>query len=117
MPPQWTGVIRMVNSAENFVLVESGAISSAIPGETYLAVGKGVETATLRMTSLKNPPFLIADIVSGSPSPGDKIYLPKMSSPSPSPTPKANPSRKPNPNPSNAKTPAPSPTPKSESKH
>ena len=96
-PPQWIGVIRMVNSAENFVLVESGAISSAIPGETYLAVGKGTETASLKMTSLKNPPFLIADILSGSPSPGDKIYLPKSASqpPAPKPTPKPKPSPSP----------------------
>ncbi|MFA7234858.1 MAG: hypothetical protein WC076_12190 [Terrimicrobiaceae bacterium] len=98
MPPQWTGVIRMVNSAENFVLIESGAISSAIPGRTYLAVGKGAETASLRMTSLRNPPFLIADILSGTPSPGDKIYLPNpAASPSPSPTPKAKPVPQPSP--------------------
>jgi len=118
LPPQWTGVIRMVNSAENFVLVESATTASAIPGETYLAVGKGVETATLRMTSLKNPPFLIADIVSGSPSPGDKIYLPKAPTASPNPkskpAPKLKPTPKPKPSP-NAKTP--SPTPLSESKH
>ncbi|MFA7343431.1 MAG: hypothetical protein WC003_03915 [Terrimicrobiaceae bacterium] len=114
VPPQWIGVIRMVNSAENFVLVESGAISSAIPGETYLAVGKGVETATLRMTSLKNPPFLIADIVSGSPSQGDKIYLPKTTSPNPAPTPKPTSAPKPSPSP-NAKTSPPSSNPRSES--
>ncbi|MFZ4778727.1 MAG: hypothetical protein ACOYM3_25445 [Terrimicrobiaceae bacterium] len=96
LPPQWVGVIRMVNTGENFVLVESGAIASAIPGETYLAVGKGAETASLRMTALKNPPFLIADILSGTPSAGDKIYLPKASrpSPTPSPTPKARPTPK-----------------------
>ena len=67
----------MVNTAENFVLIESSTMSSAVPGETYLSVGNGAETASLRMTSLKNPPFLIADIISGNPSPGEKIYLPK----------------------------------------
>ena len=98
-PPQWIGVIRMVNSAENFVLVESSAISLAIPGETYLAVGKGVETASLKMTSLKNPPFLIADILSGSPSTGNKIYLPKSSSQPQTPNPNTTPSPKPKPSP------------------
>lgn len=95
-PPQWVGVIRMVNTEENFVLVESGTMTSAIPGETYLAVGKGAETASLRMTALKNPPFLIADILTGSPSAGEKIYLPKSSMPPPvpSPTPKARPTPK-----------------------
>ena len=115
----------MVNSAENFVLVESGASASAIPGETYLAVGKGVETATLRMTSLKNPPFLIADIISGSPAAGDKIYLPNpAAAPNPSPTPKPKPTPKSKPTPKPKVTPkatAPSAsastTPQSESKH
>ncbi|MEI6279968.1 MAG: hypothetical protein WCQ16_11405 [Verrucomicrobiae bacterium] len=94
--PQWTGVIRMVNSAEHFVLIESSAISSAVPGETYFSVAKGLETASLRMTSLKNPPFLIADIVSGSPSPGEKIYRPKTnSSPSAAPVASASPAAKP----------------------
>lgn len=92
--PQWAGSIRMVNTAEQFVLIESGAIAAAVPGETYLAVGSGSETATLRMTNLKNPPFLIADIVSGNPSPGDKIYLPGPASPpakpQAKPTPKGN---------------------------
>lgn len=110
--PQWTGVIRMVNSAESFVLVESSAIPLVIPGETYLAVNNGLETATLKMTSLKNPPFLIADIVSGTPSPGDKIYLPKAPTASPSPTPKPTPKSSPSPKPtSKAKAQAPSPSP------
>jgi hypothetical protein len=76
-PVQWAGEIRMVNIAENFVLVESSSAVTAIPGEKYLAVQNGRETGVLRMTFLRNPPFLIADIVSGDPSPGDKIHLPK----------------------------------------
>lgn len=110
-PPQWTGVIRMVNSAENFVLVESNAMSSAIPGETYLSVGRGVETASLRMTSLRNPPFLIADILTGNPSPGDKIYLPSSSSAAAGPAPKAKPPKKQKASPSK-KQPAPAPSPR-----
>ncbi|TSA34707.1 MAG: hypothetical protein D4R65_05945, partial [Verrucomicrobiaceae bacterium] len=94
LPPQWTGVIRMVNAPEHFVLVEASAISSAEPGATYLSINKGVETATLRMTSLKNPPFLIADIISGNPSPGEKIYRPQAPQPQelkPTPKPKSTP--------------------------
>lgn len=79
--PQWVGIIRMVNTAERFVLLESNSISTIMPGETYVAVSKKNETASLRMTSLKNPPFVIADIMSGTPSVGEKIYLPKPSSP------------------------------------
>lgn len=74
-PVQWAGKIRMVNIAENFVLVESTSAVATVPGEKYLAVQNGRETGVVRMTSLRNPPFLIADIVSGDPSPGDKIHL------------------------------------------
>jgi hypothetical protein len=76
-PVQWAGEIRMVNIAENFVLVESISAVATIPGEKYLVVQNGRETGVVRMTSLRNPPFLIADIVSGDPSPGDKIHLPR----------------------------------------
>lgn len=101
--PPWAGEIRMVNSAERFVLVESGSSASAIPGETYIAIGKNTETATLRMTALKNPPFLIADILTGDPSAGDKIYLPKPTSAPANPLP-----------PSPVAPAAPNPTPQTE---
>ena len=87
--PQRAGTIRKVNTAEKFVLIESCATPSIVPGETYVAVGKATETASLRMTNLKNPPFLIADIVSGNPSPGEKIYLATpLAQPASTPAPK-----------------------------
>ena len=86
-PVQWAGEIRMVNIAENFVLLESNSSVSAIPGEKYLSIRDSQETGSVRMTSLRNPPFLIADIVSGDPSPGDKIHLPRPTVTIPAPTP------------------------------
>ena len=76
----------MVNIAENFVLLESNSSVSAIPGEKYLTIRDSQETGAVRMTALRNPPFLIADILSGDPSPGDKIHLPRPTAPTP-PTP------------------------------
>jgi hypothetical protein len=91
-PVQWAGEIRMVNLAENFVLLESTSAVATIPGEKYTAIRDRQDTGVVRMTSLRNPPFLIADIVSGDPSPGDKIHLPRPTAPMPSaepqPTPK-----------------------------
>jgi hypothetical protein len=97
LAPQWTGVIRMVNAAEHFVLVEAASSAAAVPGETYLSVAGGAETSTLRMTSLKNPPFLIADIVSGTPSEGEKIYRPKPTAAQPAPSATPKPSDQPKP--------------------
>ncbi len=76
-PVNWAGTIRMVNTAENFVLIESESATPVVPGEKYLSVQNGRESGTLLMTSLKAQPFLIADIVAGNPSTGDKIYIPR----------------------------------------
>jgi hypothetical protein len=65
----------MVNSPENFVLIES---TSPVPaGVKILAMRDQETTATLRTTPLKNHPFLIADIVTGSPAPQDRITRPR----------------------------------------
>lgn len=84
-PVDWAGEIRMVNVAESFVLVESRSAASAVQGEKYTAIRDGRETGVVRITPLRNPPFLIADIVSGNPSPGDKIHLPRPTAPIPPP--------------------------------
>ena len=76
-PVNWAGTIRMVNTAEKFVLIESESATPVVPGEKYLSVQNGRESGTLLMTSLKAHPFLIADIVAGNPSTGDKIYIPR----------------------------------------
>jgi len=76
-PVNWAGTVRMVNAAENFALVESETSLPVIPGEKYLSVQSGRETGTVLITALRAHPFLIADIVEGDPSPGDKIYIPR----------------------------------------
>lgn len=130
IPPQWAGTIRMVNAAEKFVLVESTGAETLSPGENYLSVADGRETATLLMTGLRNPPFQIADIVSGTPAAGEKIYLPRSSAPAnpqpppPTPTPPQPPTAESTPPPPAGPTvrvrtsvsdPVPSPTPKKRS--
>jgi len=80
-PIQWAGTIRMVNVAEKFVLIESNPAIPAVPGEKYLSVQGGRETGALLISSLKAPPFLIAEILSGEPSADDKIYTPGPAQP------------------------------------
>ena len=81
LPIQWAGTIRMVNVAEKFVLIESNPAIPAVPGEKYLSVQGGRETGALLVSSLKAPPFLIAEILSGEPSADDKIYTPGPAQP------------------------------------
>lgn len=79
--PEWAGVVRMVNIAENFALIESSGLTPPISGAKYISINKTHETGVLRMTPMKNSPFFIADIISGNPSPGDRIHPPGKENP------------------------------------
>lgn len=76
LPPRLVGVVRMVNKEDKFVLIDAFASQAAAPGDQLVCIMNQQETANLRMSNMKNPPFLIADIVNGTPSPGDKVYKP-----------------------------------------
>jgi len=74
--PQLVGTIKMVNVEDRFVLIDATSYQGMEPGTLLLTITDQKETANLRMSSLKNPPFLIADITSGTPAPGDRVFKP-----------------------------------------
>jgi hypothetical protein len=74
--PRLIGVIKTVNTDDRFVLIDATAFQGAEAGELLVSIRDNKETANLRMSSLKTPPFLIADIASGNPSPGDRVFKP-----------------------------------------
>lgn len=75
-PPQLVGVIKMVNTEDRFVLIDAVSSQGTEAGALLVCIMNQQETANLRMSSLKNPPFLIADIASGTPAPGDRVFKP-----------------------------------------
>lgn len=74
LPALPVGEIRQVNAEGKFVLVDTGSAVAVQPGEMFLALSEGKITAELKLTELKSPPFMIADIVSGQPAAGQKVY-------------------------------------------
>ncbi len=74
VPPTLIGQIRQVNVGNQFVLIDASSASSARPGEALVAISDRQETADLKLTTLRGGSFLIADIVSGEPSVGDRVY-------------------------------------------
>lgn len=76
LPPQAVGTIKMVNKEDKFVLIDGASFRSTAPGDALLCIMDQKETANLRVSTLRNPPFVIADITSGMPSPGDRVYKP-----------------------------------------
>lgn len=74
--PQLIGVIKMVNKEDQFVLIDAYAFQGVQPGDVLICLADQRETAYLRLSTLRNPPFLIGDITSGSPSAGERVYKP-----------------------------------------
>lgn len=74
LPASVFGEIRQVNAEGKFALVDTGSAVAAQPGEILLAIQDGRVTGELRLTELKSPPFLIADILSGQPAARQKVY-------------------------------------------
>jgi hypothetical protein len=74
--PRVIGVIKMVDEDDRFVLIDAITFTGAGAGDLLICIRDQKETANLRMTNLQNPPFLIADIASGKPAPGDRVVKP-----------------------------------------
>jgi hypothetical protein len=74
--PRLIGVIKTVSREDRFVLIDATAFQGAEAGDLLVCIRDQKETANLRMSNLRNPPFLIADIASGTPSPGDRVFNP-----------------------------------------
>jgi len=68
------GQIRQVNSESGFVLIDATVSSSAKPGDALVCIANQKETADLKLTTLRSASFVIADITSGTPSVGDRVY-------------------------------------------
>lgn len=75
--PLWIGTIKVVNAAEQYVLIDSNLTVSIPPGEILNSVGNDFESGTVRTTADRMHPFFIADIASGNPAVGDRVYSPK----------------------------------------
>lgn len=75
-PPQLIGTVKMVNKEDRFVLIDAISYGATQAGDAMVCIVNQQESAHLRASALRNPPFLIADIASGNPSPGDKVYKP-----------------------------------------
>jgi hypothetical protein len=74
VPPRLLGQIRQVNSESGFVLIDATVSSAVEPGDVLICIANQQEKAELKLTSLSSASFVIADITSGEPSVGDRVY-------------------------------------------
>src|SRR5688500_11034950 len=65
--PQLIGTIVLVNPEGGFVLVDSGSLPSPVVGKALRTRPPEGSATELRVTEVRRRPFVIADIVSGTP--------------------------------------------------
>jgi len=67
------GTIVSVNETGNYVLIDTGGIVMATKGTALKSFSGGQQTAILTVSPEQRPPFMIADIISGTPHNGDQV--------------------------------------------
>jgi hypothetical protein len=71
---QMIGTITMVNAENGFVLIDNGSRPSPTMNSDAQGRSEDGTSAELRVTNVRKRPFVIADIVSGTPRVGDKVF-------------------------------------------
>ena len=74
--PAFVGTVAIVNERGGFVLIDTASALS-LPGVGTSLIsrnGEGEESARLKTTPEHKRPFITADIVSGKPVAGDRVY-------------------------------------------
>jgi hypothetical protein len=72
--PRLVGTVTLVNDALRFVLVDVGTLYVPEPGAALKCFAGGQETAVLAVSPERKRPFITADIVKGTPHPGDQVF-------------------------------------------
>lgn len=72
--PQLIGTVVLVNPEGGFVLVDSGSLPSPAMGKAAQARSPDGSVAELRVTEVRKRPFVIADVVNGTPRTGDQVF-------------------------------------------
>ena len=72
--PQFAGTIVLVNEEDHFVLIDVGFSSVPRSGTALKSISGGVETGVVTVGEVRKRPFAVADIVSGAPKRGDRVF-------------------------------------------
>ncbi len=73
-PLQRVGVVRLVNETDGFVLIDSGPYAPPGVGARLLSYSGPDASGQLRASQVRRRPFIVADIVEGTPRTGDEVF-------------------------------------------
>ncbi len=72
------GNVHVIGTGGRFVLVEASVAAVATgltDNQTLVCRAAGADTATLRVSHERRPPFVVADVDSGTPHIGDEVFV------------------------------------------
>ncbi len=73
--PVYVGEVTTVNRKANFVLIRLGGTATAPAAGTELtAISASAESVQLKVSAERKRPFVTADILRGTPKPGERVY-------------------------------------------
>ena len=72
--PERVGQIVLLNEDAKFVLVDLETGNPPAAGTALKVMRQGVDVAVLALGDVRRRPFIVADIVSGTPQKGDAVY-------------------------------------------
>ena len=71
---QFVGTVALVSEEPSFVLIDNGSLPPPAAG-TVLAINyQGSAPVEMKVTPIRKPPFVVADIVKGTPKKGDPVF-------------------------------------------
>jgi hypothetical protein len=71
---QFVGTVTLVSEEPSFVLVDNGSLPPPAVG-TLLAINyQGSAPVVMKVTPIRKPPIVVADIVKGTPKKGDQVF-------------------------------------------
>jgi hypothetical protein len=63
-----------VSEEPSFVLIDNGSLPAPAAGTVLTINTPGSAPVELRVTQIQKPPFVVADIVKGTPKKGDPVF-------------------------------------------
>ena len=71
---RFVGTVTLVNSADGFVLIDLGMQPAVASGTRLKTRTEGADSGEVLVGDVHKRPFVIADVVNGSPQKGDQVF-------------------------------------------
>jgi hypothetical protein len=68
------GTVTLVSEDPSFVLIDNGSLPAPAAGTVLTINNSGAAPVEMKVTHIQKPPFVVADIVKGTPKKGDQVF-------------------------------------------